>query len=1049
MGQDIKKNQIGKAGQYLVCFPFLLVFTTVFFTYMAFVGDETLSRYLWFFGVMILIATTMLLFFLHKKVKISISINDILILIFCFWGIILTWMCNEGITMRPVILMLLLCLYFYFRILFTSNKKYIRLMLLFLVFLGLIEAILGLRQLYGFTYTNNLFKTTGSFINPGPFAGYLATIFPIALFYGIHGVSEKNHIANIISKIFAGLTVVVIFIILPSTLSRASWLAMICGSFIVIYGYYNDRIKKYILLHKNTIKWAGIVVLISLIISMVGIYRFKKDSADGRILMWKVALQALPKYPFGVGLGNYPGTYADEQAEYFASGQATEHEEYIAGNPDAGFNEYLQIAVEWGIFPFLLFVTIIFRIILSTFKRKQFKILASIVSILVFSAMSFPFSLLPFLIIFVFLLAASESGEVNETYRTQIIVPCSIIAVLFFLLTSLCLYNRFPIYSAYKKWNSAKVLYYNNHLEEAIKKYEEATSYLKDKEGFMLEYSSVLSDMREYDISIKVLQKASRISGNPMIYNRIGKNYQAMKDYKHAEESYTKAARIVPNRLYPWYLLTKLYNETGQKEKAQETAKVVLTKETKVRSLAIREMREEVKKYLDSEEKNIEQYFQQKGDTLLLKSWLFLKENSSAEELKQYANNEFFLITDIELAVNTSRQAIETGKISFDLFSEYILPIKIYDEPIENWREVCLKDYLYLKNKLVLEICDSLNNIFKKVFKYGENPISPYTISWSNLKDITKGDCYHMAKTLVYPLRALGIPTTIDFIHSWGNANGVHCWNVAYIDGKMVPFMGRDSVPYHFNPFFIEPDTVMRFPAKVFRKTFSINGEIEDLKKGVSYRDIPFLLKDSRIKDVSAAYFPVFDIKLNNLLNTEKYPLVYLSVFSNGWKLVAATKNLKNKPVIFNAMKGDMLYLPAAYKNENIIPIGYPIIVDNIGNTNVLKPDTTIKKEITIKYLYPLMMENLYALSHRDELPNDIFNKIKDNTFRHRPEQGKIYSVLYWINNRWEVCDKQCALADIIKFGKIPANALFHLTDENEEFIGRCFTIEGEEMVWW
>jgi hypothetical protein len=52
-----------------------------------------------------------------------------------------------------------------------------------------------------------------------------------------------------------------------------------------------------------------------------------------------------------------------------------------------------------------------------------------------------------------------------------------------------------------------------------------------------------------------------QISCDPMLYNIIGKNYQAMKQYEKAETVLIKATQLVPSRLYPWYLLTKLYAE--------------------------------------------------------------------------------------------------------------------------------------------------------------------------------------------------------------------------------------------------------------------------------------------------------------------------------------------------------------------------------------------------------------------------------------------------------------------------------------------------------
>ena len=48
--------------------------------------------------------------------------------------------------------------------------------------LGGIEAVWGLRQLYGYAVSNHsLYVLTGSFFNPGPYSGYLAMILPVCL----------------------------------------------------------------------------------------------------------------------------------------------------------------------------------------------------------------------------------------------------------------------------------------------------------------------------------------------------------------------------------------------------------------------------------------------------------------------------------------------------------------------------------------------------------------------------------------------------------------------------------------------------------------------------------------------------------------------------------------------------------------------------------------------------------------------------------------------------------------------------------------------------
>jgi hypothetical protein len=51
---------------------------------------------------------------------------------------------------------------------------------------------------------------------------------------------------------------------------------------------------------------------------------------------------------------------------------------------------------------------------------------------------------------------------------------------------------------------------------------------------------------------------------------------------------------LVPNRLYPHYLLAKLYHEMGPKDRAEAEINIVLTKPPKVESMAVEEMREEL-----------------------------------------------------------------------------------------------------------------------------------------------------------------------------------------------------------------------------------------------------------------------------------------------------------------------------------------------------------------------------------------------------------------------------------------------------------------------
>jgi tetratricopeptide (TPR) repeat protein len=76
----------------------------------------------------------------------------------------------------------------------------------------------------------------------------------------------------------------------------------------------------------------------------------------------------------------------------------------------------------------------------------------------------------------------------------------------------------------------------------------------------------------------------------------LGKNAQASGHYEEAEMYLLHGVNILPERIYPHYLLAKLYLEMGQEEKAEAEIHTVLTKPPKVESKAVDEMRIELVK---------------------------------------------------------------------------------------------------------------------------------------------------------------------------------------------------------------------------------------------------------------------------------------------------------------------------------------------------------------------------------------------------------------------------------------------------------------------
>ena len=340
------------------------------------------------------------------------------------------------------------------------------------------------------------------------------------------------------------------------------------------------------------------VVILFIVAGGYSAYQLKKDSADGRTFIWKNTIELIKQNPLGVGLGNFSGSYGHIQAAYFEAGNYTEDEERVAGNPEYAFNEYLQICAEQGVVGFLLFIGIAGYSLYIGIKRKKIAATASFVALLLAASASYPFSVLPFLIAFVFLLALinrDEKGIAIPKAVSMALVFCSLIIV------SLCLHNRYPTYEAYRKWNTLKYMYNAGNYKEAVNEYRAVYPLLSDQIQFLFEYAQCLSQSEHYEESNKVLEKAVRISCDPMLYNVMGKNCQAMKQYVEAEQCLIKASYIVPNRIYPYYLMMLMYMDAGETEKAKAAAQIVLIKEPKVQSTAVKEMRKKAESITNDE----------------------------------------------------------------------------------------------------------------------------------------------------------------------------------------------------------------------------------------------------------------------------------------------------------------------------------------------------------------------------------------------------------------------------------------------------------------
>ena len=453
----------------------------------------------------------------------------------------------------------------------------------------LVEAVWGLLQLYGYTHSyHGLYKITGSFFNPGPYSGFVAVGVPLALAY----VLDKALLAW--ERWLGGTTLIAALLVLPAAMSRAAWLATIAGSALVlwnIYGvsYFKSRFGK---TGRRIVVIASCAVVAGL---LTGMYYLKKDSADGRWLIWQVSAEIVKESPlFGTGFGRFAAEYGNAQAGVFLSGKGSELQSMVADSPEYAFNEYVQMTVELGLVGLTLFVAIIICIFRTDQKTKPAKEKYALLTFLVFAAFSYPFSVLPLGILFVFLLAASASSSRTLSFSLPVWLRITGMTACL-CITAYGANQILPKRTAYREWPSLQMLYNAGAYKESVREYKTWYPSLQHEKLFLFEYGQCLSKTGQYTESNHIFEQYLRYGSDPMVYNCMGNNYKAMGEHRNAENAYIHASQVVPNRHYPLYLLMKFYMETGQDEKAKETAKTLLDKPVKVQSTAIREMQQEAK----------------------------------------------------------------------------------------------------------------------------------------------------------------------------------------------------------------------------------------------------------------------------------------------------------------------------------------------------------------------------------------------------------------------------------------------------------------------
>ena len=323
--------------------------------------------------------------------------------------------------------------------------------------------------------------------------------------------------------------------------------------------------------------------------------------------------------------------------------------------------------------------------------------------------------------------------------------------------------------------------------------------------------------------------------------------------------------------------------------------------------------------------------------------WKGMRYNKAQKELDVRRIKADLLIENIDLAFEVWERRPWSKYYSFDDFCNYILPYRLDNEPLEEWRRLYSDRYARTLDSLyqgtdVVEATELLHDYIKKEgFVHNRDFTMPHfgaLFLWDN----RIGYCRDKTDLLCYAMRSAGIPVASDSYYVSNTYVGNHNW-VALIDttGLAIPF------EFEQDNDIVREVVLGRKRGKEYRKMYSI--QPEKIKGQYKDNELYARFRQPYLKDVTAEYRSVEKLE-TNIGNDGGEKYAYLSVFDGSkFDPIDVTKAGKKKAVFHN-VEPDMLYQVTFYRNGEFVPAGEPFWLDSVS-VRYFHPDE--KNRITVR----------------------------------------------------------------------------------------------------
>ena len=343
--------------------------------------------------------------------------------------------------------------------------------------------------------------------------------------------------------------------------------------------------------------------------------------------------------------------------------------------------------------------------------------------------------------------------------------------------------------------------------------------------------------------------------------------------------------------------------------------------------------------------------------------------------------------------------------VSFEDFCRYLLPYKMGNETPERWRAAVWEEYERLREEALAEdgmtpseVCRRVNAKVRQWYTIHLGYNYPADAGYLKAKEVREGSCQGASLMILYPLRALGVCATYDYVPQWGNRSDRHSWNALYENGRLVVFNAPESDPGKTKQEFIGVGRMLRKRAKIFRKDYPSAGSC----------------------DVTAEYVPTADLSVRG--GGRKTGTPQLMVFDNAnWRSVAEGTWHGRRAEFPDVARG-VAFLPAVSKEGRGRALSWPLVVERSGRLKLFRPRLW-RQTVRLKAKYP------------EDKSNAIF-------------PGEHYELFFW-SGGWKSLGAQEAADTVLVYRGVPRGALLWLRNLDKGVQERIFTYEKGRQVWY